>query len=140
MCKARALASSNEAELKKEKDKNDELMKQIETLERDLQTFRKDLAEKMDNSCTTNLDSENKLRIQTQTELEWMERIDALISSQKFYKQGDAPSPLPQDSYDVENANPKKIFAQLLNKLEVLLCHQELEKSKTKKMMATTVK
>lgn len=69
-----------------------------------------------------------------------MERIDALISSQKYYKQGDAPGLLPESAYDIETANPKKVFSQLLNKLEVLLCHQELEKSKTKKLMTTTVK
>lgn len=69
-----------------------------------------------------------------------MERLDALISSQKFYARGDAPAPLSPNCYDPETSEPKKVFAELLNKLEVLLCHQQLEKSKTKKMMATTVK
>jgi hypothetical protein len=40
-------------------------------------------------------------------ELEWMERLDALISSQKFYKEGEAPSALPPSSYDTESFNPK---------------------------------
>jgi hypothetical protein len=60
------------------------------------------------------------LKAQIEVEFEWMERINALISSQKFYKDGDAPKPL---EYDPETDEPKKIFASLLNKLEVLLCH-----------------
>lgn len=86
MCKARTLASKNEDDFKKEKEKNGELMQQIETLERDLLAFRKDLADKVHNKQGSNQDAERKLRNQTQTELEWMERIDALISSQKYYK------------------------------------------------------
>ena len=33
---------------------------------------------------------DEKIRMMTQTELEWMERIDALITCQKFYKNKDA--------------------------------------------------
>jgi hypothetical protein len=50
MCKARELAADNEANFKKEKDKNDELMKQIEILERDLLSFRRDLNDRLDDS------------------------------------------------------------------------------------------
>ena len=42
--------------------------------------------------------------------------------------------------YDPKTSNPKQIFSNLLNKLEVLLCQTELDKSKTKKLMGTTVK
>ena len=53
MCKARKIASQNEENFKKEKEKNDELMKQIETLERDLLAFRKDLVQ-MENTQNAN--------------------------------------------------------------------------------------
>jgi len=42
--------------------------------------------------------------------------------------------------FDPETSNPKQIFGNLLNKLEVLMCQSELEKSKNKKLMSTTVK
>lgn len=80
MCKARTIATKNEEDYKKEKDKNDELMKQIETLERDLLAFRKDLVQ-MENCQSTSREVEKRIKDQTQVELEWIERIDALISS-----------------------------------------------------------
>ena len=55
MCKARSIATENEENFKKEKEKNDELMQQIETLERDLLTFRKDLV-LMENCQSTSRD------------------------------------------------------------------------------------
>jgi hypothetical protein len=55
--------------------------------------------------------------------MEWMERLDALISSQKFYTNGEAPKTLPESTFDVDTIDSKKVFSQLLNKLEVLLCH-----------------
>jgi len=80
---------------------------------------------------------EEKIKTMTQTELEWMERIDALITCQKFYKQKEPVSPT---CFDPETSDPKQVFGKLLNKLEVLLCQSELDKSKNKKLMATTVK
>lgn len=46
--------------------------------------------------------------------------MNALISSQKFYKDSDEPKEL---EYDPETDDPSKVFSNLLNKLEVLLCH-----------------
>jgi hypothetical protein len=48
MCKARELAAENEENCRKEKEKNDELMNQIEILEKDLLSFRRDLSDRMD--------------------------------------------------------------------------------------------
>lgn len=61
MCKARTLASNNEAEMKKEQEKNEELMKQIETLERDLVQFRRDLADRMESNESCNMEAERRL-------------------------------------------------------------------------------